>query len=86
MQSSFTRNKVIEFTQLMPLGSIWQKLLKNKRYECTGSIFEGVLLVDKLGLPHMTVDRLRRKLKMKKIGHAGTLDPLATWFDDYVNW
>ena len=27
---------------------------------------------------HDIVDRLRRKLKMKKIGHAGTLDPLAT--------
>ena len=27
---------------------------------------------------HDIVNRLRRKLKMKKIGHAGTLDPLAT--------
>ena len=38
------------------------------------------LLVDKpVGITsHDIVDRLRRKLKMKKIGHAGTLDPLAT--------
>ena len=27
---------------------------------------------------HDIVDRLRKKLRMKKIGHAGTLDPLAT--------
>ena len=27
---------------------------------------------------HDIVDRLQRKLKMKRIGHAGTLDPLAT--------
>jgi len=42
--------------------------------------FEGILLVDKpAGITsHDIVDRLRRKLKMKKIGHAGTLDPLAT--------
>jgi tRNA pseudouridine55 synthase len=43
-------------------------------------VFEGILLVDKpMGITsHDIVDRLRRKLKMKKIGHAGTLDPLAT--------
>ena len=42
--------------------------------------FEGILLVDKpAGITsHDIVDRLRRKLKMKKIGNAGTLDPLAT--------
>jgi tRNA pseudouridine55 synthase len=41
---------------------------------------EGVLLVDKpKGLTsHDIVYRLRRKLSMKKIGHAGTLDPMAT--------
>jgi tRNA pseudouridine55 synthase len=42
--------------------------------------FEGVLLIDKpTGLTsHDVVDRVRRKLKMKRVGHAGTLDPLAT--------
>ena len=42
--------------------------------------FEGILLLDKPSgiTSHDIVDRLRRKLKMKKIGHAGTLDPLAT--------
>mgnify|MGYP001245089331 FL=1 len=42
--------------------------------------FEGILLVDKPSgiTSHDIVGRLRRKLKMKKIGHAGTLDPLAT--------
>ena len=41
---------------------------------------EGVLLVDKpIGLTsHDVVSHLRRKLGMKRIGHAGTLDPLAT--------
>ena len=41
---------------------------------------EGVLLVDKTsGLTsHDVVYHLRRKLQMKKIGHAGTLDPMAT--------
>ena len=42
--------------------------------------FEGVLLVDKpQGITsHDVVSRLRRKLNMKRIGHAGTLDPMAT--------
>lgn len=41
---------------------------------------EGVLLIDKpIGLTsHDVVDLVRRKLKMKRIGHAGTLDPMAT--------
>lgn len=41
---------------------------------------EGILLVDKpAGITsHDVVDRVRRKLRMKRIGHAGTLDPLAT--------
>lgn len=45
-----------------------------------GHPFEGVLLVDKpTGMTsHDVVDRLRRKLGMKRIGHAGTLDPIAT--------
>ncbi len=41
---------------------------------------EGVLLVDKpTGMTsHDVVYRLRRKLGMQRIGHAGTLDPMAT--------
>lgn len=41
---------------------------------------DGILLIDKpIGCTsHDIVDRVRRKLKMKRIGHAGTLDPLAT--------
>ena len=41
--------------------------------------FEGVLLMDKpVGITsHDVVDRVRRKLHMKRIGHAGTLDPMA---------
>ncbi len=42
--------------------------------------FEGVLLIDKpFGLTsHDVVARVRRIFKMKRVGHAGTLDPLAT--------
>ncbi len=41
---------------------------------------DGVLLVDKPRdhTSHDVIARLRGKLKMKRIGHAGTLDPMAT--------
>jgi tRNA pseudouridine55 synthase len=41
---------------------------------------DGILLVDKPPdhTSHDVVARLRGKLKMKRIGHAGTLDPMAT--------
>jgi tRNA pseudouridine55 synthase len=41
---------------------------------------EGILLVDKPTdhTSHDVVARLRGKLKTKRIGHAGTLDPMAT--------
>lgn len=41
---------------------------------------EGILLIDKPSdhTSHDVVARLRGKLRMKRIGHAGTLDPLAT--------
>lgn len=41
---------------------------------------EGVLLIDKpTGITsHDVVDRVRRAYHMKKVGHAGTLDPMAT--------
>ena len=41
---------------------------------------EGVLLVDKPDehTSHDVIARLRGKLHMRKIGHAGTLDPMAT--------
>ncbi len=42
--------------------------------------FEGILLIDKPKgcTSHDVVDRVRRKLGMRQIGHAGTLDPMAT--------
>ena len=41
---------------------------------------EGIIVVNKPdGLTsHDVVDRVRRKLRMRRVGHAGTLDPLAT--------
>lgn len=42
--------------------------------------FEGVVVIDKpAGITsHDVVNRLRRLSKIRRIGHAGTLDPLAT--------
>lgn len=42
--------------------------------------FDGVLLVDKPEGPtsHDIVDKIRRTFKIKKVGHGGTLDPMAT--------
>lgn len=42
--------------------------------------FDGALLVDKPSgiTSHDVVDRLRRHLGIKKVGHCGTLDPMAT--------
>jgi tRNA pseudouridine55 synthase len=41
---------------------------------------EGILLVDKEKGPtsHDIVDKVRRLFGLKKVGHAGTLDPMAT--------
>src|SRR3954469_3850919 len=41
---------------------------------------DGILLVDKPTdhTSHDVIARLRGKLKMKRVGHAGTLDPMAT--------
>ena len=41
---------------------------------------EGLLLVDKPGgmTSHDVVDVVRRRLGTRKVGHAGTLDPMAT--------
>lgn len=44
------------------------------------SVFDGVLLVDKPPrlTSHDVVDRLRRHFQFHKVGHCGTLDPMAT--------
>src|ERR1035438_10331894 len=41
---------------------------------------DGILLIDKPRehTSHDVVARLRGKLRMRKVGHAGTLDPMAT--------
>ena len=46
----------------------------------TGSAVNGILLLDKpQGITsHDAVARMRRALGTKKVGHAGTLDPMAT--------
>src|SRR3954454_8107781 len=41
---------------------------------------DGILLIDKPSgiTSHKVVEIIRKKLNIKKVGHAGTLDPLAT--------
>ncbi|MEY4888178.1 MAG: hypothetical protein RL237_241, partial [Actinomycetota bacterium] len=41
---------------------------------------DGFLLIDKAGAmtSHDVVAKVRKKLDTKKVGHAGTLDPMAT--------
>jgi len=43
-------------------------------------VLEGVILIDKPSgcTSHHVVDTIRRKLRIKKVGHCGTLDPAAT--------
>ena len=46
----------------------------------TGAPIHGVLVVDKPAGPtsHDIVDRVRRALRERRVGHTGTLDPFAT--------
>ncbi len=41
---------------------------------------DGIILIDKPGGPtsHDIVDFVRKKFRFRKVGHAGTLDPMAT--------
>src|SRR5688572_17384149 len=41
---------------------------------------DGILLIDKPSgiTSHKVIEIIRKKLGIKKVGHAGTLDPLAT--------
>ena len=46
----------------------------------TTDVFDGILLVDKPKGPtsHDVVDAIRRRFHIKRVGHCGTLDPMAT--------
>jgi tRNA pseudouridine55 synthase len=46
----------------------------------TSPIFDGLLMVNKPGgmTSHDVVDFVRRRFGLKKVGHCGTLDPMAT--------
>jgi tRNA pseudouridine55 synthase len=43
-------------------------------------VSDGILLIDKPGgiTSHDAVDRVRRAIGIRKVGHSGTLDPMAT--------
>jgi tRNA pseudouridine55 synthase len=45
-----------------------------------GALMDGIIVVDKPSgmTSHDVVSRVRRRLNMRRVGHAGTLDPLAT--------
>ena len=44
------------------------------------SALDGAILIDKPAGPtsHDVVDAIRRQFGIKKVGHCGTLDPMAT--------
>src|SRR5207237_5994296 len=56
-------------------GTFWRKFVTS-----LSPTLDGVLLVDKAeGMTsHDVVALVRRKLEIKKVGHCGTLDPIAT--------
>ena len=43
-------------------------------------MIEGILLINKPSgmTSHDVVARIRRRFKLRRVGHAGTLDPMAT--------
>ena len=49
-------------------------------YGRKGELMDGILLVNKPSgmTSHDVVNKVRRYLHTKKVGHAGTLDPLAS--------
>jgi tRNA pseudouridine55 synthase len=58
----------------------FQKHYNNRRPAAAGEEIDGVLLIDKgeMMTSHDVVAVARRRLNTKKIGHCGTLDPMAT--------
>src|SRR5437762_13995134 len=56
-------------------GTFWRRFVTS-----LSPTLDGVLLVDKaVGMTsHDVVALVRRKLEIKKVGHCGTLDPIAT--------
>lgn len=50
------------------------------KFELKGDPLAGILLIDKPSgmTSHDVVNQVRKKTKVKRVGHAGTLDPLAT--------
>ena len=56
----------------------WHRDLVGRRRKSSG--LEGVLVVDKPPgvTSHDVVQRVRRRLREPRVGHAGTLDPMAT--------
>src|SRR6202008_5033574 len=58
----------------------WKKKSSRKSAMSLTATPDGVLLVDKAAgmTSHDVVAIVRRRLQMKKVGHCGTLDPIAT--------
>src|SRR3989449_3408069 len=58
----------------------WRKKSWNKLVQESSATPDGVLLVDKAAgmTSHDVVALVRRRLQIRKVGHCGTLDPIAT--------
>src|SRR5437763_4642809 len=58
----------------------WRKKSWNKPVQQSSATPDGVLLVDKAAgmTSHDVVALVRRRLQIRKVGHCGTLDPMAT--------
>src|SRR5205823_12604026 len=87
MSVQSVRNSAAGATRLQPVRVFAEALAKsNKKFwrkfmmSSTSASPDGVLLVDKAEemTSHDVVALTRRKLGTKKIGHCGTLDPIAT--------
>src|SRR3979490_881454 len=86
MSARSARNLAVAVILLPPALACAERSRKLKRKSWRQSVTsltagpDGVLLVDKAeGMTsHDVVAIVRRKLEIKKIGHCGTLDPLAT--------
>src|SRR3977135_2494926 len=86
MFARFARSSAAAVTHWLPAhvfagaSAKWKKRFWRKFVTSLSADPDGILLVDKAeGMTsHDVVALLRRKLEIKKIGHCGTLDPIAT--------
>ena len=76
-----SRASVILYYSSIPQGQALQLTNNFIMSQPISDAPEGILLVDKpQGITsHDVVSKIRRVYQIKKVGLAGTLDPMATW-------